>query len=98
MHTSSFDSDHQLKTHRIGSDTRALTYDAASRITNTADTKNFRKKYLSIGLLLCGIYGLFCRLNLSATATMTELPAEPMKAKSVLRSERHQFWQFVRRS
>jgi|CXWL01.1.fsa_nt_gi hypothetical protein len=29
MHTRGFDSDARLKTHRVGSDTRALTYDAA---------------------------------------------------------------------
>ena len=34
----SFDADGRLKTHRVGSDTRTLTYDAASRITQTADT------------------------------------------------------------
>jgi len=38
MYTSNFDSDSQLKTHRVGSDTRTLTYDAASRITQTTDT------------------------------------------------------------
>lgn len=37
-YTRSFDSDGRLKTHRVGSDTRTLTYDAASRITNTTDT------------------------------------------------------------
>lgn len=34
----SFDLDGRLKTHRVGSDTRTLTYDVASRITQTADT------------------------------------------------------------
>ncbi len=34
----SFDLDGRFKTHRVGSDTRTLTYDAASRITQTADT------------------------------------------------------------
>ncbi|MBK6957193.1 MAG: hypothetical protein IPH22_01275 [Nitrosomonas sp.] len=38
MHTRSFDTDGRLKTHRVGSDTRTLTYDAASRITQTTDT------------------------------------------------------------
>ena len=38
MYTRSFDSEGRLKTHRIGSDTRTLTYDAASRITQTTDT------------------------------------------------------------
>ncbi len=37
-HVRSFDSDGRLKTHRVGSDTRTLTYDAASRITQTTDT------------------------------------------------------------
>ena len=37
-YTRSFDSDGRLRTHPVGSDTRTLTYDAASRITNTADT------------------------------------------------------------
>ncbi len=37
MYTRSFDSDGRLKTHRVGSDTRTLTYDAASRITQTTD-------------------------------------------------------------
>jgi len=39
-HIRSFDQDGQLKTHPIGGDTRTLTYDAASRIINTADTNN----------------------------------------------------------
>ncbi|QOJ22365.1 MAG: RHS repeat protein [Gammaproteobacteria bacterium] len=39
-HIRSFDQDGQLKTHPVGSDTRTLTYDAASRIINTADTNN----------------------------------------------------------
>jgi YD repeat-containing protein len=34
----SFDTDGRLKTHRVGSDTRTLTYDAASHIIQTADT------------------------------------------------------------
>ena len=38
MYTSSFDADGRLKTHPVGNDTRTLTYDAASRITNTTDT------------------------------------------------------------
>jgi len=37
-YTRSFDLDGRLKTHPIGGDTRTITYDAASRITNTADT------------------------------------------------------------
>ncbi|MBP6076795.1 MAG: RHS repeat protein, partial [Nitrosomonas sp.] len=37
-YTRSFDSDGRLKTHPIGGDTRTLTYDAASHITNTTDT------------------------------------------------------------
>ncbi|MDP3222486.1 MAG: RHS repeat-associated core domain-containing protein, partial [Rubrivivax sp.] len=37
-YTRSFDTDGRLKTHRVGSDTRTLTYDAASRITQTTDT------------------------------------------------------------
>ena len=37
-YTRSFDADGRLKTHRVGSDTRTLTYDAASRITQTIDT------------------------------------------------------------
>ncbi|MEQ1721321.1 MAG: DUF6531 domain-containing protein, partial [Nitrosomonas sp.] len=37
-YTRSFDLDGRLKTHRVGSDTRTLTFDAASRITQTADT------------------------------------------------------------
>ncbi|WP_146059774.1 hypothetical protein [Nitrosomonas ureae] len=32
------DSNGRIKTHRIGSDTRRLTYDAASHIINTAET------------------------------------------------------------
>ncbi len=32
-----FNSDGRLKTHRVGSDTRTLAYDAASRITGTTD-------------------------------------------------------------
>jgi len=38
MYTSNFDSDGRLKTHPVGSDTRTLTYDAASRVTQTTDT------------------------------------------------------------
>ena len=38
MYARSFGSDSRLKTHGVGSDTRTLTYDAASRITNTTDT------------------------------------------------------------
>lgn len=38
MYTRSFDADGRLKTHCVGSDTRTLTYDAASRITQTTDT------------------------------------------------------------
>ncbi len=38
MHLSSLDLDGRLKTHSVGGDTRTLTYDAASRITQTTDT------------------------------------------------------------
>ena len=38
MHTRSFDPNGCLKTHPVGSDTRMLTYDAASRIMQTTDT------------------------------------------------------------
>ncbi len=37
-YTRSFDADGRLKTHRVGNDTRTLTYDAASHIIQTADT------------------------------------------------------------
>ena len=37
-YTRSFDLDGRLQSHPMGSDTRTLTYDAASRITSTADT------------------------------------------------------------
>lgn len=37
-YTRSFDLDGRLKTHPLGGNTRTLTYDAASRITNTTDT------------------------------------------------------------
>ncbi len=38
MYARSFGSDSRLKTHPVGSDTRTLTYDTASRITQTTDT------------------------------------------------------------
>lgn len=39
-YTRSFDLDGRLTQHPIGSDTRTLSYDAASRITNTTDTNS----------------------------------------------------------
>lgn len=38
MYTRNFGSGDRLKTHRVGSDTRILTYNAASCITQTTDT------------------------------------------------------------